>query len=51
MNVTFSIPTGYTAPDPISNTASVSSSTDDPDPSNNTDTERLRSAPTPPIWR
>ena len=39
VDVTFSIPPGYTTPDPIANTATVSSSTTDPDPGNNTSTE------------
>ena len=38
VDVTFSIPAGYTTPDPISNTATVTSSTTDTDPTNNTST-------------
>ena len=36
--VTFQVPPGYTTPDPIVNTATVSSSTQDPAPGNNTST-------------
>ena len=42
--VTFQVPPSYTTPDPIVNTATVSSSTQDPAPGNNTSTHRRRSA-------
>ena len=38
LTVTYSIPAGYTAPDPIVNTASVAGDQPDPDPSDNTST-------------
>jgi uncharacterized repeat protein (TIGR01451 family) len=37
-DVTFSVPGGYTAPDPIPNTATVSTTANDPAPGNNTAT-------------
>ena len=39
--VTYSVPTGYTTPDPIVNTVTVTSSTPDPVPGNNTNTAQV----------
>lgn len=39
VDVTFSVPSGYTAPDPISNTATVSADTNDPDGGNDSATD------------
>src|SRR6185369_17064776 len=36
--VVYGVPPSYTTPDPITNTATVSSTTNDPDPSNNSAT-------------
>ncbi len=38
ITTTFAVPVGYSSPDPIQNTATVSSTTADPSPSNNTAT-------------
>ena len=39
ITTTFAVPSGYTAPDPITNTATVSSTTNDPSPGNNSDSD------------
>src|SRR6185369_4910726 len=47
LTVTYSVPSSYTSPDPISNNASVfSNDVADPDPSDNTDTATVPISPT-----